>query len=79
MTGANILPRDVIVWLPPGYSENSAKRYPVLYMHDGQNLFDPKTASFGVDWQIDETADSLIRNGIISELIIVAYTAQPTG
>jgi len=71
MTGANILPRDVIVWLPPGYSENSAKRYPVLYMHDGQNLFDPKTASFGVDWQIDETADSLIRNGIISELIIV--------
>lgn len=66
-----ILPRDVIVWLPPDYYKNTARHYPVLYMQDGQNIFDPATSSFGVDWQIDETADSLIRNNIIAPLIIV--------
>ena len=72
-----ILPRDVIVWLPPDYYKNTARHYPVLYMQDGQNIFDPATSSFGVDWQIDETADSLIRNGIITPLIIVGiYNTQ---
>jgi len=71
MTGEYILPRDVVVWLPPGYDTNTGKRYPVLYMHDGQNIFDPASASFGVDWQIDETADSLMKNGIIRDVIIV--------
>ncbi|MEM6723081.1 MAG: carbohydrate-binding module family 20 domain-containing protein [Bacteroidota bacterium] len=42
--------RDVTVWLPPDYEENQEARYPVIYAHDGQNLFDPKTATFGVDW-----------------------------
>jgi len=63
--------RDIIVWLPPGYSEDSERRYPVLYMHDGQNIVDPNTAAFKVDWQIDETADSLIRAGEIEPLIVV--------
>ncbi|MHC1737648.1 MAG: alpha/beta hydrolase-fold protein [Ignavibacteriaceae bacterium] len=77
MTYADILPRDVVVWLPPGYHENTLKRYPVLYMHDGQNLFDPSSASFGVDWQLDETSDSLIKNGIINDIIIVGiYCTQ---
>lgn len=67
----NLLPRDVIVWLPPGYKENNDKHYPVLYMHDGQNLFDPATSYTGIDWQVDETADSLIKNGIIEPTIIV--------
>ena len=40
-------------------------------MHDGQNLFDPQTATFGVDWQLDEAADSLIKSGAINEIIIV--------
>ncbi|MCF8241949.1 MAG: hypothetical protein K9J16_11225 [Melioribacteraceae bacterium] len=71
LTFEKLLPRDVLVWLPPGYDENPNKHYPVLYMHDGQNLFDPSTSSFGVDWQMDETADSLITQGIIEPLIIV--------
>ncbi|MBZ0184372.1 MAG: hypothetical protein K8F60_18070 [Melioribacteraceae bacterium] len=81
-------PRDLIVWLPENYYE-SDQSYPVLYMHDGQNIFDPKTASFGIDWQIDETADSLIRNEIIDPMIIVGiyntfnrmyeYTPNDTG
>jgi predicted alpha/beta superfamily hydrolase len=63
-------PRDLIVWLPPGYDDNIHKRYPVLYMHDGQNIFDPGTAMFGVDWRLDETADSLIKNNAIEPIII---------
>jgi predicted alpha/beta superfamily hydrolase len=69
--GDSIKPRDVIVWLPPDYDKNTKKRYPVLYMHDGQNIFDPKTASFKVDWQLDETADSLIRMKKMRPVIIV--------
>lgn len=69
--GKNILPRNIIVWLPPSYDSLPNKHYPVLYMHDGQNIFDPATSSFGVDWQIDETADSLIKSEAIREIIIV--------
>ena len=57
--GRNVLPRDIVVWLPPGYDSVGSKYYPVLYMNDGQNIFDPATSSFGVDWQLEETADSL--------------------
>lgn len=64
-------PRDVIVWLPPFYFLEQEKRYPVLYMHDGQNIVNPKTSAFKIDWQIDETADSLIRKGLIEPVIIV--------
>lgn len=64
--------RNVVVWLPPGYSSTARKRYPVLYMHDGQNVFDPKTSSFGVDWQADETCTRLIQQGNIPPIIIVA-------
>jgi len=89
ITGHNIKKRDVIVWLPPGYDDDYHTRYPVLYMHDGQNLMDPKTAAFKVDWQIDEVADSLIRRGMIRPLIVVGiyntsdrmreYTNSETG
>jgi predicted alpha/beta superfamily hydrolase len=72
-----ILPRDVIVWLPPDYDENPLKKFQVLYMHDGQNIFDPKTSFTKVDWQIDETADSMIKADIIQSLIIVGiYNTQ---
>ncbi|HEX5743252.1 MAG TPA: alpha/beta hydrolase-fold protein, partial [Flavobacteriaceae bacterium] len=67
--GKNLLDRDIIVWLPPNYNNN--ERYDVLYMHDGQNLFDPRTSSFGVDWRIDETIDSLITSKKIKPLIVV--------
>lgn len=70
-TGRNVLPRDLIVWLPPSYESLPQKYYPVLYLQDGQNLFDPLTSSFGTDWQVDETADSLIKAKSIQELIIV--------
>ena len=64
--------RDVLVYLPPGYSRFSQKRYPVLYVHDGQNVFDAATAFAGVEWRMDETAERLIRAGAIEPLIIVA-------
>jgi len=70
-THEELLPRDIIVWLPPGYYENTEQRYPVLYMHDGQNIIDPTTSFLGIDWQIDETADSLIRTNKIEPIIIV--------
>jgi predicted alpha/beta superfamily hydrolase len=73
----SLKPRDIIVWLPPSYYENSEKRYPVLYMHDGQNIFDPATSTFGYDWRLDEVADSLIRAGSLQEIIIVGiYNTQ---
>ena len=71
MAGEGIKPRDVIVWLPPSYEKSPAKRYPVLYVHDGQNVFDPATSFLGVDWQIDETADRLIREGKMQEIVII--------
>lgn len=71
MGGEGLKERDVIVWLPPDYEKNSGKKYPVIYMQDGQNLFDPATSAFGADWQIDETCDSLIRNGVIGSVIVV--------
>ena len=65
--------RMLRVWVPPGYGapENQSRHYPVFYLNDGQNLFDPATAYIGVDWQADEAADRLIRDGKIPPLIIV--------
>jgi predicted alpha/beta superfamily hydrolase len=65
--------RFLRVWLPPGYddNENSARRYPVLYLNDGQNLFEPSTSFTGVEWQVDETADRLIREEQVPPMIIV--------
>lgn len=63
--------RDLIVYLPPGYEQHPKTRYPVLYMHDGQNLFDSATAFLGREWQADETAQSLILAEKIRPLIIV--------
>ena len=65
--------RMLRVWLPPDYEapENAARHYPVFYLNDGQNLFDPATAFAGVEWEVDETADRLIREEKIPPLIIV--------
>lgn len=65
--------RFLRVWLPPAYdeAENRDRRYPVLYLNDGQNLFEPATSFTGVEWQVDETADRLIRENIIAPMIIV--------
>lgn len=63
--------RTLIVYLPPGYDHEPERRYPVLYMHDGQNLFDSATAFMGQEWHMDETAQALILRGKIEPLIIV--------
>jgi len=60
--------RQVRLYLPPGYA-SSGKRYPVLYMHDAQNLFDDATAYAG-EWKVDETLDALSKEGKL-ELIVV--------
>ena len=60
--------RNVVVWLPQSYARNR-KRYPVLYMHDGQNLFDRATSFANVEWEVDETMTTLADEGI--EAIVV--------
>lgn len=65
--------RYLRVWLPPGYDagENAGRHYPVLYLNDGQNLFETSTAFGGVEWQADETSDRLIREGAVPPMIVV--------
>src|SRR5438105_14419935 len=63
--------RTLVVYLPPGYDARPDLRYPVLYLQDGQNLFDPKTAYAGNEWKADETADELVAARQIEPLIIV--------
>lgn len=64
--------RDVLVYLPPGYRRSLRRRYPVLYLHDGQNVFDAATAFAGVEWGADESAQRLTRQRLIEPLIMVA-------
>jgi S-formylglutathione hydrolase FrmB len=63
--------RAVEIWLPPGYDSSTSTRYPVLYMHDGQNLFDPRIANTGVDWGADEAVMRLVQQGTIPPVIVV--------
>src|ERR687896_1243579 len=62
--------RSIIVYLPPGYNARAARRYPTLYLHDGQNVFD-KATSVGEEWRVDETAQALIAAGEIAPLIMI--------
>jgi len=64
--------RDVMIYLPPGYDASGDHRYPVVYVHDGQNVFDPRTAFLGREWHLDETAERLIREGRVPPFIMVA-------
>lgn len=70
-------PRHVDVWLPPSYGKQPLARYPVVYMHDGQNLFDPTKSFIGVDWGVDEAMTRLIEEGEIREAIVVAIWNTP--
>ncbi|HTE90051.1 MAG TPA: alpha/beta hydrolase-fold protein [Terriglobales bacterium] len=65
--------RMLRVWLPPEYDDpvNLLRYYPVFYLNDGQNLFDRGSAYTGVEWQVDETADRLIREKAIPPMILV--------
>jgi len=74
-----VAPRAVDVWLPSGYHNAAAAthRYPVLYVHDGQNVFDPATSFIGVDWALDETLTRLIAEAKVPEIIVVAVWNTP--
>ena len=67
---AHVQPRHVDVWLPPGYAEGG-DRYPVLYAHDGQNLFHADTSYTGVAWGVDETLTRLVAAGQARPAIVV--------
>jgi predicted alpha/beta superfamily hydrolase len=64
-------PRNILVYLPKDYGADPDRRYPVLYMHDGQNLYDPADAFGGIAWGIDETAERLVAERAIEPVIIV--------
>ena len=69
--------RNISVYLPPGYHRHSRRHYPVLYMHDGQNVFNPKTSTTGIDWRIDDILNSEITSGKIPAVIVVAIDCIP--
>jgi predicted alpha/beta superfamily hydrolase len=71
----NIVPRPVDVWLPENYS--SEKKYAVLYMHDGQNLFDETTTWNKQEWKVDEIATKLMNEGITRDFIVVGIHNIP--
>lgn len=68
--------RRVQIWLPSSYKSNGPK-HAVLYMHDGQNLFDKATAGYGMEWQVDETLDRLIREKKVRLTIVVGISNTP--
>ncbi len=88
---SKILPstRGIWLYLPPTYLENTRARLPVLYMHDGQNLFDASAAFGGNEWKVDETMDAAAEDGSAREAIVVGientadrmneYTMPPSG
>jgi len=61
--------RLVRLYLPPSYATEPARRYPVVYMHDGQNLFDAATAYAG-EWGVDETLNELARSEGIEAIVV---------
>jgi predicted alpha/beta superfamily hydrolase len=64
--------RHVEIWLPPGYDDDAERHYRVIYMHDGQNLFDPRLANTGVDWGVDEAMMRGAESGLFEPAIVVA-------
>ena len=64
--------RHVEIWLPPGYDEDTQRRYRVIYMSDGENLFDPRIANTGIDWGVDEAMMRGAEQGLFEPAIVVA-------
>lgn len=69
--------RPLEVWLPPGYDPAHRPGYPVLYMHDGQNVFNPKTSYTGVPWAVDDALTELAAAGSTEPVIVVAVWNTP--
>jgi predicted alpha/beta superfamily hydrolase len=72
-----VTPRNVEVWLPPDYDKDDTGRYAVLYMNDGQNLFEPQKSFIGVDWGMDETVAALAEKKDILPTIVVGIWNTP--
>jgi predicted alpha/beta superfamily hydrolase len=68
--------RDVWIYLPPGY-DSSETRHRVVYLYDGQNVFDARTAAFGREWRLDEALEALILEGRLPPTIAVALANGP--
>ena len=62
--------RTLRLYLPPSYETAPAKRYPVIYMHDAQNLFDEATSSYGSEWGVDETLDAFARTRGFEAIVV---------
>jgi predicted alpha/beta superfamily hydrolase len=79
LTDGVLVERNITVYLPPGYNDEASKdlHYPVLYLNDGQNLFDESASYNGVEWKVDETAQRLITEGKIEPVIIVGIWNTP--
>ncbi len=70
--------RDLYVYLPPGYGSGGHRRFPVLYMHDGQNCWDDPVHPFGHGgWQVNRIADRLIHEGLVEPFIVVGIPNTP--
>lgn len=69
--------RNVEIWLPPSYETSPEKKYPVLYMHDGQVLFQKGRGLSGEEWEVDEMMTKLIKEGKIQEAIVVGIWNTP--
>lgn len=67
--------RSIRVYLPPGYSENTLRKFPVLYMQDGKNLFFPEEAFGGSEWKVDETLDRLDSMNALRKVIVVGVAS----
>ncbi len=70
-------PHDIWVYYPASYFENTLATFPVLYMHDGQNLFDASLAGFGNEWKVDETLQAAEQDGSIREMIVIGIGNTP--
>lgn len=70
-------PRNVDVWLPDGYDKDGSTSYNVVYLHDGQNLFEPSEAFAGVDWGVHESLTRLMDEGKIDQTIAVGIWNTP--
>jgi len=71
--------RDLFVWLPPEYTQRPGQRFPVLYLFDGDNVFDPASSPIsGIDWAADEWCRVLTREGVVAPTIVVGVR-HPAG
>lgn len=68
---------QVTVWLPPGYDEAKAHRYPVLYMWDGQNLFDPARTQYRKAWMVQDVLAGMVAAGTAQPHIVVGMWSPP--